>query len=102
MTCLILALPECFLLLYSMILLGSIERSQLQSLLSQQLGRPRRLEYLRERSHATKKRLSTVSQTGSEEAVQRVNQEVRFQVSHGSGGQAGEGGQPPRAEISLR
>uniref|UniRef100_A0A8C1F7L3 Chloride channel, voltage-sensitive 2a n=1 Tax=Cyprinus carpio carpio TaxID=630221 RepID=A0A8C1F7L3_CYPCA len=34
----------------SMILLGSIERSQLQSLLSQQLGRARRLEYLRERA----------------------------------------------------
>ncbi|KAJ8367845.1 hypothetical protein SKAU_G00078730 [Synaphobranchus kaupii] len=77
----------------SMILLGSIERSQLQALLSQQLGRPRRLEYLRERAQATKKRLSTVSQTGSEddvqrvsqtggdEAVRRVSQEVRFQIS---------------------
>ncbi|XP_064157114.1 chloride channel protein 2c isoform X2 [Anguilla rostrata] len=77
----------------SMILLGSIERSQLQLLLSQQLGRPRRLEYLRERALATKKRLSTVSQTGSEdatqragqtggdEAVRRVSQEVRFQIS---------------------
>ncbi|XP_030017277.1 chloride channel protein 2a [Sphaeramia orbicularis] len=32
----------------SMILLGSIERSQLQSLLSLQLGRQRRLEYLRQ------------------------------------------------------
>uniref|UniRef100_A0A8C5E2N7 Chloride channel protein 2-like n=1 Tax=Gouania willdenowi TaxID=441366 RepID=A0A8C5E2N7_GOUWI len=32
----------------SMILLGSIERLQLQSLLSQQLGRQRRLEYLRQ------------------------------------------------------
>ncbi|XP_036391924.1 chloride channel protein 2-like isoform X1 [Megalops cyprinoides] len=65
----------------SMILLGSIERSQLQALLSQQLGRPRRLEYLRERAQATKKRLSTVSQTGSEDTVQKVNQEVRFQIS---------------------
>lgn len=34
----------------SMILLGSIERSQLQSLLSQQLGRARRLDFLRERA----------------------------------------------------
>uniref|UniRef100_A0A8C1G651 Chloride channel, voltage-sensitive 2a n=1 Tax=Cyprinus carpio TaxID=7962 RepID=A0A8C1G651_CYPCA len=34
----------------SMILLGSMERSQLQSLLSQQLSRARRLEYLRERA----------------------------------------------------
>ncbi|XP_067310112.1 chloride channel protein 2a isoform X3 [Pseudorasbora parva] len=34
----------------SMILLGSIERSQLQSLLSLQLGRARRLDYLRERA----------------------------------------------------
>uniref|UniRef100_A0A665V084 4Fe-4S ferredoxin-type domain-containing protein n=1 Tax=Echeneis naucrates TaxID=173247 RepID=A0A665V084_ECHNA len=38
----------------SMILLGSIERAQLQSLLSQQLGRPRRLEYIRERAAAEK------------------------------------------------
>ncbi|KAF6736113.1 Chloride channel protein 2 [Oryzias melastigma] len=42
----------------SMILLGSIERAQLQSLLSQQLGRARRLEYIREQSAAEKKRLS--------------------------------------------
>ncbi|KAG7470996.1 hypothetical protein MATL_G00119750 [Megalops atlanticus] len=65
----------------SMILLGSIERSQLQALLSQQLGRPRRLEYLRERAQANKKRFSTVSQTGSEDTVQKANQEVRFQIS---------------------
>uniref|UniRef100_A0A4W4DS63 4Fe-4S ferredoxin-type domain-containing protein n=1 Tax=Electrophorus electricus TaxID=8005 RepID=A0A4W4DS63_ELEEL len=36
----------------SMILLGSIERAQLQTLLSQQLGRPRRLEYLRQQFQA--------------------------------------------------
>ncbi|KAJ8256845.1 hypothetical protein COCON_G00189970 [Conger conger] len=70
----------------SMILLGSIERSQLQSLLSQQLGRPRRLEYVRERAQAIKKRLSTTSQTGGEqpageEPVRRISQEVRFQIS---------------------
>lgn len=64
----------------SMILLGSIERAQLQSLLSQQLGRARRLEYIREQSAAEKKRLSEVSHTGSEEECQRVSQEVRFQV----------------------
>lgn len=64
----------------SMILLGSIERAQLQSLLSQQLGRPRRLEYIRERAVAEKKRLSVVSNPGSEDGGQRVSQEVRFQV----------------------
>uniref|UniRef100_A0A4W5NZ06 Chloride voltage-gated channel 2 n=1 Tax=Hucho hucho TaxID=62062 RepID=A0A4W5NZ06_9TELE len=65
----------------SMILLGSIERAQLQALLSLQLGRPRRLEYLRDRATAEKKRLSMVSHPGSEDSSQRVNQEVRFQVS---------------------
>uniref|UniRef100_A0A3B3SWU0 Chloride voltage-gated channel 2 n=1 Tax=Paramormyrops kingsleyae TaxID=1676925 RepID=A0A3B3SWU0_9TELE len=58
----------------SMILLGSIERSQLQALLSQQLGRPRRLEFLRQRSLSAKKSQAV------EEPVQKVNQEVRFQV----------------------
>ncbi|XP_038842683.1 chloride channel protein 2-like, partial [Salvelinus namaycush] len=65
----------------SMILLGSIERAQLQALLSLQLGRPRRLEYLRDRATAEKKRLSMVSHPGSEDGSQRVNQEVRFQIS---------------------
>ncbi|XP_076000525.1 chloride channel protein 2-like isoform X2 [Genypterus blacodes] len=65
----------------SMILLGSIERAQLQSLLSQQLGRPRRLEYIRERTVAEKKRLSMVSDIESEPGSQRVSQEVRFQIS---------------------
>lgn len=64
----------------SMILLGSIERAQLQALLSLQLGRPRRLEYIRERAMAEKKRLSVVSNSGSEDGGQRVSQEVRFQV----------------------
>ncbi|XP_048836337.1 chloride channel protein 2c isoform X2 [Brienomyrus brachyistius] len=59
----------------SMILLGSIERSQLQALLSQQLGRPRRLEFLRQRSLSAKKSQAV------EEPVQKVNQEVRFQIS---------------------
>uniref|UniRef100_A0A8C7IBY9 Chloride voltage-gated channel 2 n=1 Tax=Oncorhynchus kisutch TaxID=8019 RepID=A0A8C7IBY9_ONCKI len=36
----------------SMILLGSIERAQIQALLSLQLGRPRRLKYLRDRATA--------------------------------------------------
>lgn len=63
-----------------MILLGSIERAQLQSLLSQQLGRPRRLEYIRERAVAEKKRLSIVSNPESEDGCHRVSQEVRFQV----------------------
>uniref|UniRef100_A0A674E4P7 Chloride voltage-gated channel 2 n=1 Tax=Salmo trutta TaxID=8032 RepID=A0A674E4P7_SALTR len=65
----------------SMILLGSIERAQLQALLSLQLGQPRRLKYLRDRATAEKKRLSMVSHPGSEDGSQRVNQEVRFQVS---------------------
>ncbi|KAM4566161.1 chloride channel protein 2-like isoform 9-T10 [Odontesthes bonariensis] len=65
----------------SMILLGSIERAQLQSLLSQQLGRPKRLEYIRERAAAEKKRLSVVSNAGSEDAGPRASQEVRFQIS---------------------
>ncbi|KAM7399750.1 hypothetical protein PAMP_018996 [Pampus punctatissimus] len=65
----------------SMILLGSIERAQLQSLLSRQLGRPRRLEYIRERAAAEKKRLSVVSNSGSEDGSQRASQEVRFQIS---------------------
>uniref|UniRef100_A0A4W6BWQ8 Chloride channel 2c n=1 Tax=Lates calcarifer TaxID=8187 RepID=A0A4W6BWQ8_LATCA len=65
----------------SMILLGSIERAQLQSLLSQQLGRPRRLQYIRERAAAEKKRLSVVSNPGSEDDSQRASQEVRFQIS---------------------
>ncbi|XP_076139097.1 chloride channel protein 2-like isoform X2 [Alosa pseudoharengus] len=61
----------------SMILLGSIERAQLQALLSQQLGRPRRLEYMHQRAQADKKRLSEISEDGG----QRVSQEVRFQIS---------------------
>ncbi|XP_039987475.1 chloride channel protein 2c [Xiphias gladius] len=65
----------------SMILLGSIERAQLQSLLSQQLGHTRRLEYIRERAAAEKKRLSVMSNPGSEDESQRVSQEVRFQIS---------------------
>uniref|UniRef100_A0A8C6LHZ6 Chloride voltage-gated channel 2 n=1 Tax=Nothobranchius furzeri TaxID=105023 RepID=A0A8C6LHZ6_NOTFU len=62
----------------SMILLGSIERSQLQSLLSQQLGRSRRLEYIRERAAAEKKRLSVLSNSDSDDGPQRASQEVRF------------------------
>ncbi|XP_053728467.1 chloride channel protein 2-like isoform X2 [Synchiropus splendidus] len=63
----------------SMILLGSIERAQLQSLLSQQLGHARRMEYVRERAAADKKRLSIVS--NSDNGSQRASQEVRFQIS---------------------
>ncbi|KAI4785165.1 hypothetical protein KUCAC02_037926 [Chaenocephalus aceratus] len=51
----------------SMILLGSIERAQLQALLSMQLGRSRRLEFIRERAMEEKKRLSVVSNLGSED-----------------------------------
>uniref|UniRef100_A0A3Q2VPW1 Chloride channel 2c n=1 Tax=Haplochromis burtoni TaxID=8153 RepID=A0A3Q2VPW1_HAPBU len=65
----------------SMILLGSIERAQLQSLLSQQLGRARRLQYIRERAVEEKKRLSIVLDPASDDnGSQRTSQEVRFQV----------------------
>ncbi|KAF7651174.1 hypothetical protein LDENG_00114900 [Lucifuga dentata] len=66
----------------SMILLGSIERAQLQSLLSLQLGLPRRMEYIRERAAAERKKcLSVVSDLESESGSQQVSQEVRFQIS---------------------
>uniref|UniRef100_A0A8D0AKK1 Chloride voltage-gated channel 2 n=1 Tax=Sander lucioperca TaxID=283035 RepID=A0A8D0AKK1_SANLU len=65
----------------SMILLGSIERAQLQALLSLQLGRPRRLAYIRERAVEDKKRLSVVSNDSSENSSHRASQEVRFQIS---------------------
>uniref|UniRef100_A0A8C7IB77 Chloride voltage-gated channel 2 n=1 Tax=Oncorhynchus kisutch TaxID=8019 RepID=A0A8C7IB77_ONCKI len=64
----------------SMILLGSIERAQIQALLSLQLGRPRRLKYLRDRATA-EKRLSVGSHPGSEDGSTMVNQEVHFQVN---------------------
>uniref|UniRef100_A0A669BHZ3 Chloride channel 2c n=1 Tax=Oreochromis niloticus TaxID=8128 RepID=A0A669BHZ3_ORENI len=61
----------------SMILLGSIERAQLQSLLSQQLGRARRLQYIRERAVEEKKRLSIVSDPASDDnGSQRTSQEA--------------------------
>lgn len=63
-----------------MILLGSIERAQLQSLLSQQLGRARRLEYIRERSLSEKKNLSVLTVPSKNDESQRGSQEVRFQV----------------------
>ncbi|XP_052473146.1 chloride channel protein 2-like [Carassius gibelio] len=62
----------------SMILLGSIERVQLQALLSQHLSRERRLEFIRD---AERKRVSVVSTPSSEEGGQKVNHEVRFQIS---------------------
>ncbi|KAK9961711.1 hypothetical protein ABG768_007113 [Culter alburnus] len=65
----------------SMILLGSIERAQLQALLSQHLSRQRRLEFIRERADAERKRVSVVSTPSSEEGGQKVNHEVRFQIS---------------------
>ncbi|XP_013888816.1 chloride channel protein 2, partial [Austrofundulus limnaeus] len=65
----------------SMILLGSIERAQLQSLLSQQLSRSRRLEYIKERANAEKKCLSVVSYSDGDDGRQRASQEVRFQVA---------------------
>ncbi|XP_039645954.1 chloride channel protein 2-like isoform X2 [Perca fluviatilis] len=65
----------------SMILLGSIERAQLQELLSLQLGRPLRLVNIREGAVEDKKRLSVVSNDSSENSSHRASQEVRFQIS---------------------
>uniref|UniRef100_A0AAY5KYL4 Chloride channel 2c n=1 Tax=Esox lucius TaxID=8010 RepID=A0AAY5KYL4_ESOLU len=65
----------------SRILLGSIERVELQAVVSQQLGRPRRLEYLRERAAAKRKRQSVVSHLSSEGISQKATLEVRFQVN---------------------
>uniref|UniRef100_A0AAQ4RRW1 Chloride channel 2c n=1 Tax=Gasterosteus aculeatus aculeatus TaxID=481459 RepID=A0AAQ4RRW1_GASAC len=66
----------------SMILLGSIERAQLQALLSLQLSRSRRLEFIRERAVGEKRRLSVASDTGSKDGGRlSVAQEVHFQIS---------------------
>uniref|UniRef100_A0A8C2IBR9 Chloride channel, voltage-sensitive 2b n=1 Tax=Cyprinus carpio TaxID=7962 RepID=A0A8C2IBR9_CYPCA len=55
-------LKQCFLWsAESMILLGSIERAQLQALLTQHLSRERRLEFIRDRADAERKRVSVVS-----------------------------------------
>ncbi|MGH0151812.1 UNVERIFIED_CONTAM: hypothetical protein FKN15_040139 [Acipenser sinensis] len=85
----------------SMILLGSIERSQLQALLTQQLGRHNRLAYLQERAQAAKKRLSNHSQGqgGNEPGSQRPSQEVRFQNNELSG--APDNRKPKRVTISI-
>ncbi|XP_053342605.1 chloride channel protein 2a [Clarias gariepinus] len=62
----------------SMILLGSIERSQLQFLLSEQLGRGRWLEYLRERAQDNGAHIpSSFSQNSSPKA----GRGVRFLIS---------------------
>ncbi|XP_057189179.1 chloride channel protein 2a isoform X3 [Triplophysa rosa] len=61
----------------SMILLGSIERSQLQSLLSQQLGRARRLEYLRVRTEDNGTHVPTFPQ----DSPSRSGRGVRFLIS---------------------
>ncbi|XP_046732064.1 chloride channel protein 2a isoform X5 [Silurus meridionalis] len=62
----------------SMILLGSIERSQLQFLLSEQLSRGRRLEYLRERAQDNGAHVpASISQNSSPKA----GRGVRFLIS---------------------
>ncbi|XP_051989446.1 chloride channel protein 2-like [Xyrauchen texanus] len=61
----------------SMILLGSIERSQLQSLLSQQLSRARRLEYLREHAQDNGTHVPIFSQDSSPKTAHGV----RFLIS---------------------
>uniref|UniRef100_A0A8C1XTZ8 Chloride channel, voltage-sensitive 2a n=1 Tax=Cyprinus carpio TaxID=7962 RepID=A0A8C1XTZ8_CYPCA len=62
----------------SMILLGSMERSQLQSLLSQQLSRARRLEYLRERAQDNGTHVPTFPQ----DSPSRTGCGVRFLVCY--------------------
>ncbi|XP_043072781.1 chloride channel protein 2a isoform X7 [Puntigrus tetrazona] len=61
----------------SMILLGSMERSQLQSLLSQQLSRARRLEYLRDRAQDNGTHVPTFPQ----DSPPRTGRGVRFLIS---------------------
>ncbi|XP_062843311.1 chloride channel protein 2a [Trichomycterus rosablanca] len=62
----------------SMILLGSIERSQLQCHLSEQLGRQRRLQYLRERAQGNGAHVDvSISQNSSPKA----GHGVRFLIS---------------------
>ncbi|XP_052404969.1 chloride channel protein 2a isoform X3 [Carassius gibelio] len=61
----------------SMILLGSMERSQLQTLLSQQLSRARRLEYLRERAQDNGTHVPTFPQ----DSPPRTGRGVRFLIS---------------------
>ncbi|XP_076837698.1 chloride channel protein 2a isoform X3 [Brachyhypopomus gauderio] len=61
----------------SMILLGSIERSQLQSLLSEQLGQARRLEYLRERAQDNGTHVPSLSQ----DSTPKASRGVRFLIS---------------------
>uniref|UniRef100_A0A8C1C1D0 Chloride voltage-gated channel 2 n=1 Tax=Cyprinus carpio carpio TaxID=630221 RepID=A0A8C1C1D0_CYPCA len=65
----------------SMILLGSIERAQLQALLTQHLSRERRLEFIRDRADAERKRVSVVSTPSSEEGGQKVNHEISTEES---------------------
>ncbi|XP_056116730.1 chloride channel protein 2a isoform X1 [Rhinichthys klamathensis goyatoka] len=61
----------------SMILLGSIERSQLQSLLSLQLGRARRLDFLRERAQDNGTHVPTFPQ----DSPPKTGHGVRFLIS---------------------
>ncbi|KAF5895234.1 chloride channel protein 2-like, partial [Clarias magur] len=62
----------------SMILLGSIERSQLQFLLSEQLGRGRWLEYLRERAQDNG---AHVPSSFSQNSSPKAGRGVRFLIS---------------------
>ncbi|KAK7162832.1 hypothetical protein R3I93_007006 [Phoxinus phoxinus] len=61
----------------SMILLGSIERSQLQSLLSLQLSRTRRLDFLRERAQDNGTHVPTFPQ----DSPPKTGHGVRFLIS---------------------
>lgn len=66
----------------SMILLGSIERAQLQSLLSQQLSCARRLQCIKERGAEEKKILSTESNppSNNNSSLQTGQEEGHIQV----------------------
>ncbi|XP_039533297.1 chloride channel protein 2a isoform X3 [Pimephales promelas] len=61
----------------SMILLGSIERSQLQSLLSLQLGQPRRMDFLRERAQDNGTHVPNFAQ----DSPPKTGHGVRFLIS---------------------
>ncbi|KAA0701656.1 Chloride channel protein 2 [Triplophysa tibetana] len=74
-------MEKCRVVSESMILLGSIERAQLQALLTQHLGSQRRLDFIHERAEEERKRMSVISTPSSEEGGHKVNHEVRFQIS---------------------
>lgn len=68
----------CFFSLESMILLGSIERTQIVALLNQQLSYLRRLQYMQEKAQAERK---ATEKSQQDEEHQTSDTGVRFQVT---------------------